>query len=117
MEIVRTPPAPGAARQSAPAPASRTPDKAAQAEIRRAAARQNVSDALAKAILADSNIAPADQQKFNVSLDIHKDTGRVVAEIRNKSTGELVQKIPSETILRNAAMLERVIGTILDTPA
>ena len=124
MEITRLTPVPRVASEAQSAPLAPPQAKAqaikaqtVKAEVRQAKARQNVSDALAKAILAESNIEPTELQKFNVRLDIHKETGRVVAEIENKRTGELLQRIPSETILRGAVMLEKSLGTVLDTPA
>lgn len=117
MEITRTPPA-AVAEQAlkptqAPAPAV---DPKVQAQISHAAARQELSEAQAQAILQDSGIKPADISKFDVRLDIHKETGRVVASIQNKKTGEVLQKFPSESILRGAVMLQNMIGTILDEP-
>jgi len=85
--------------------------------VRQAEGRREVSKALAKAILAESRIEPVEISRFNVRLDIDRDTGRVIAEIQDKKTGELLQKIPSDSLLRSAAMLEQTIGTILDTPA
>lgn len=119
MEITKTPPATVTAQRTGPKPAAepRTQAQIAEAQARQAEARHKVSDALARAILAESNVDPVDFHRFNVRLDIHKDTGRLVAEIENKVTGELLQKIPSETILRGAAMLDQVLGTVLDTPA
>ncbi len=71
----------------------------------------------ARAVLDDSGIPPAEISKYSVRLDIHKETGRVVASIRNKETGEILQSFPSESILRGAVMLKNMIGTILDDPA
>lgn len=76
---------------------------------------EQISSSLAKAVLKDSGIKPADISRFNVRLDIHKETGRVVANIFNKETGKLVQKVPSEALLRQAEMLGEVLGTILDS--
>ena len=118
MEITRTSPIPRAAqRAQEAAPPAQADQSQPRAQARQAEAKRQVGEALAKAILADSNIKPVDISKFSVSLDIHQETGRVVAEIRNKNTGEVLQKIPSESILRGAVMLKQAIGTILDKPA
>lgn len=121
MEIARTSPVPNVAKpaQKAAPDAARggAQSQVARARVQQAEAKREVGEAMAKAILADSNIEPADISKFSVSLDIHKETGRVIAEIRNKDTGEVLQKIPSDSILRGAVMLEQAIGTILDKPA
>ncbi len=121
MEIGHKIPAPAAApapkKTPAPTPApAPAADPAVLARIQKAAAKQELNEAQARAVLEDSGIPPAEFSKFNVRLDIHKETGRVVVSIQNKRTGELLQKLPSESILRGAVMLKNMIGTILDTP-
>ena len=72
--------------------------------------------ALAQKLLESSGIKPAEFDRFRVEIDIDGDTGRVVAEIRNRQTGDLVDEVPSRTLLRQAAMLKETLGTLLDTP-
>lgn len=100
-------------RQQQPSPAARAeqPDPAQGAGLRR-----EIGGELAQKILQESGIRPAEIFRYKVQLDIDGDTGRVVAEVREKDSGELVKEVPSRTLLRQAAMLNEVLGTILDTP-
>ena len=90
------------AEQSSPAPAT---------EMRR-----EIGGQLAQQILKASGIKPAEIFRYKVQLDIDGDTGRVVAEVREKESGELVREVPSRTLLRQAAMLNETLGMILDKP-
>lgn len=78
--------------------------------------RRDITGPLAQKLLEASGVKPAEINRFRVQLDIDDDTGRVVAEVRNKESGELVAEVPSRTLLRQAAMLRDVLGTILDKP-
>jgi len=121
MEITRTPAIAGIASQNRGAATVQQHtapiQPTAKAQVRQAETRRQISEALAREILKESNLPPVEFHKFNVRLDIHKETGRVVAEIENKQTGEVLQKIPSDSLLRSAMMLEQFLGTILDRPA
>jgi len=79
--------------------------------------RQELTGPLAQKVLEDVGIKPAEIDRYRVQLDIDGDTGRVIAEVRNKESGELVTEVPSRTLLRQAAMLKESLGMILDTPA
>lgn len=78
--------------------------------------RRELVGPLARRILEDSGIEPKELSRFRVQLDIDDATGRVIAEIRDKDTGELVDEVPSRKVLRQAAMLKEAIGMILDKP-
>lgn len=71
---------------------------------------------LARSLLRESGVEQADLAKYRVNLDIDGDTGRVIAEIRDRHSGDLVSEVPSRTLLRQAAMLQETLGTILDKP-
>lgn len=96
---------PQAARQtsSGPGPAPGAPSS-------------EIGGRLAHNLLAASGLKDVELAKYKVSLDIDGDTGRVVAEIRDRSSGDLVTEVPSRTLLRHAAMLNETLGTILDKP-
>ena len=78
--------------------------------------RNELTGPLAAKILGDSGLEPAEIFKYRVQLDIDKPTGRVVAEVRDKVSGELVTEVPSRTLLKHAAMLREALGMILDKP-
>lgn len=120
MEITRLPlpntAAPRAQEKLSVGPAT-DDGRALRLSAEKVAERRALKEALAQAILEQSDVPASAVSKVRVRLDIHKETGRLIAAIENKETGKLVQTIPSETILRGAAMLERVVGTVLDKPA
>lgn len=78
--------------------------------------RQELSGPLAAQLLAESVTEPIDIDQYRVQLDIDRGTGRVIAEIRDKETGDLVQEVPPKALLKHAALLKEALGTILDTP-
>ncbi|MCG8355500.1 MAG: flagellar protein FlaG [Kiloniellales bacterium] len=78
--------------------------------------RRELTGALAQRVLEDSGIKPQDISKYRVRLDIDDASGRVVAEVRDKESGELVEEVPSRKILRQAQMLQETLGMILDKP-
>ena len=78
--------------------------------------RDELTGPLAQRILKDSGIGAAEISKYQVKLDIDDDSGRVVAEVRDKHTGELVEEVPSRKLLRQAQLLRETLGMILDKP-
>lgn len=87
-----------------------------QQQPARRAIRDELTGPLAQRILSDSGIKPVEISKYRVQLDIDDDSGRVVAEVRDKATGELIEEVPSRTLLRQAQLLREAIGMILDKP-
>ena len=107
----------GAAAPRAPQARSvKAADVAPQPDSASTKSRGEVTGQLAKRLLADSGIKQADMHRFRVKLDIDVDTGRIVAEVRNRQTDELVTEVPSRKLLRQAAMLKETLGMILDKP-
>ena len=103
-------PQPNTARSSGAVDAPAQPDPASTK------VPGEISGQLARRLLADSGIKQADMDRFRVKLDIDGDTGRVVAEVRNRETNELVTEVPSRKLLRHAAMLKETLGMILEKP-
>jgi len=103
-------------RVAAPVPPAARPTSEAKAAPESPALRNELTGPLAAKVLQDSGIRPEEIFKYRVQLDIDKPTGRVVAEVRNKESGELVTEVPSRTLLRHAAMLREALGMILDKP-
>ena len=93
-----------------PKPAAATPNTATRIS-------RELSGPLAQQLIADSTPEPVRIDQYRIHLDIDRGTGRVVAEIRDKETGDLVQEVPPKTLLKQAALLKEALGTILDTPA
>ena len=116
MEVKNVSPA-ALGGSSAQVPGARSPKAAGSADLP-ASTRVpgEVSGQLARRLMSDSGIKQADMHRFRVKLDIDNDTGRVVAEVRNRVTDELVTEVPSRKLLRQAAMLRETLGMILDKP-
>lgn len=55
-------------------------------------------------------------EPFGYRLEFHVDdaTGRLVAEVVDRETGETVRQVPPEHVLRIAMYLECLIGRLLD---
>ncbi len=87
-----------------------------QAQSNSTEIRDELTGPLAQRILKDSGIEATEISKYRVKLDIDDDSGRVVAEVRNKQTGELVDEVPSRKLLRQAQLLRETLGMILDKP-
>ena len=116
MEVKNVSPvALGSATPQAPRGAKAV-EKANQPDPASTKVQGEVSGQLARRLLTDSGIKQADMHRFRVKLDIDNDTGRVVAEVRNRQTNELVTEVPSRKLLRHAAMLKETLGMILDKP-
>lgn len=96
--------------------ASKAPQPKSGSAAQEAQARREITGPLAQKLLEASGIKPAEISRFRVQLDIDDGTGRVVAEVRSKESGELVAEVPSRTLLRQAAMLRETLGMILDKP-
>lgn len=79
--------------------------------------KPEVTGALRDGLLEAAEIPQSQRHEVRIQLDIDSDSGRVVAEVRDRSTGDLVKELPSRTVLRQAAMLDEVLGLILDKPA
>jgi len=100
--IVQTPadPAPPAAVSPNPETAAAKPPQktppAAAAQARRAA------------------VVP---QNLRVSLDIDQDTHRVIATITDPETGEVIDQLPPENIVKLAASLRAVLKPVVDRVA
>ncbi len=94
-----------------PAVSPRTAEVGANQERRSAP-----SDALTRKVLEAAGLQPTEINKYSVKLDIDNGTGRVVALIHERQSGELVSQVPTESVLRQSALLKEVLGTILDQP-
>lgn len=70
---------------------------------------------LEKLLAADG--APRDQVSLTtvkVELDVDKPTNRVVATIRDRATGEVLNQFPAEAILRDARGIRELLARELD---
>ena len=79
--------------------------------------KAELTGALRDSLLEAAKVPQSNRKEVRVQLDIDGESGRVVAQIRDRATGDLVQELPSRTVLRQAAMLDEVLGLILDKPA
>ena len=56
-----------------------------------------------------------DQQVTRVNFDVDKETGRIVVQVKDVETGDLLRQIPSEEMLDFARNASKGVGVTLDT--
>ena len=56
-----------------------------------------------------------DQQAVRVNFDVDKETGRIVVQVKDVETGDLLRQIPSEEMLDFARNASKGVGVTLDT--
>ena len=56
-----------------------------------------------------------DQQVTRVNFDVDKETGRIVVQVKDVETGDLLRQIPSEEMLDFARNATKGVGVTLDT--
>ena len=56
-----------------------------------------------------------DQQAVRVNFDVDKETGRIVVQVKDVDTGDVLRQIPSEEMLDFARNATRGVGVTLDT--
>ena len=59
--------------------------------------------------------AKIDQQAVSVNFDVDKETGRIVVQVKDVDTGDILRQIPSEDMLEFARNASRGVGVTLDT--
>lgn len=57
---------------------------------------------------------PRDAFSYQLQFHVDEATGRVVAEVVDRETGEIVRQVPPEHVLRIAMYLEMLLGQQLD---
>ncbi len=56
-----------------------------------------------------------DAFSFSLRYKIHDESNRVMVQVIDKETDELIREIPPERLLRLAAQIQEMIGLLLDT--
>lgn len=56
-----------------------------------------------------------DQQVTRVNFDVDKETGRIVVQVKDVDTGDILRQIPSEEMLDFARNATKGVGVTLDT--
>jgi len=56
-----------------------------------------------------------DAFSFNLRFKIHDESDRIMVQVIDKETDELIREIPPERLLRLAAQIQEMIGLLLDT--
>ncbi len=59
--------------------------------------------------------AKIDQQAVSVNFDVDKETGRIVVQVKDVDTGDILRQIPSEDMLEFARNASKGVGVTLDT--
>jgi flagellar protein FlaG len=59
--------------------------------------------------------AKIDQNAVRVNFDVDKETGRIVVQVKDVDTGDVLRQIPSEEMLEFARNASKGVGVTLDT--
>lgn len=70
-----------------------------------------------RALVEAAGLKPSDAAKVRVALSVEEGTNRVIARMYNKETGELIQQMPTDQMLRNAALIREMLGAAVDAIA
>ena len=58
-----------------------------------------------------------ESEEINVAFAVDENSGRVVVQIKDSKSGELIRQVPSEETLKFAHSVHKGVGTILDSKA
>ena len=58
-----------------------------------------------------------ESEEINVAFAVDENSGRVVVQIKDSKSGELIRQVPSEETLKFAHSVQKGVGTILDSKA
>ncbi len=70
---------------------------------------------LERALVEAAGLKSADVGKVRVALAVDENSNRVIARVYNNETGELVRQIPTDEVLRNAALIRELLGESVNT--
>ncbi len=70
-----------------------------------------------RALVEAAGLKPSEAAKVRVALSVEEGTNRVIAKMYNKETGELIQQMPTDQMLRNAALIREMLGAAVDAIA
>ena len=59
--------------------------------------------------------AKIEQQAVRVNFNVDEETGRIVVQVKDVETGDILRQIPSEEMLEFARNASRGVGVTLDT--
>lgn len=94
--------APGRAGEAVPAAAERgqrQQDEAGRAELEKALAKMNV-------LLSDTPV--------RLSFRLHEESGRMMVQVVDLETGEVIKEMPPHELLDTVARIMRFVGLLLD---
>ena len=93
----------------APAKASAVSSPVAKPENKPSAVPQKMQDALASMDLPDLADGTA-----RVELNFNQDTGRVVAKVTDRSSGEVLRELPSKELQQLFSQMREYLGSFVD---
>ena len=67
-----------------------------------------------RALVEAAGLEPQQAAKVQVVLSVDEDSNRVNAKMYNKESGELIQQMPTDQMLRNSAMIRDMLGAAID---
>jgi flagellar protein FlaG len=114
MEVVNSYNAPGSASSYSASPAPKVDTTAANTNAVKAASKpsavpQELQDALASLDLPDVADGSA-----RVELNFNQDTGRVVAKVTDRISGDVLREIPSKELQQLFSQMREYLGSFVD---
>ena len=98
-----------------PAPTGPVPRPVERLEPADAGPRDKSADkALERAVVEAAGLKPDQAAAVRVALSVDEGSNRVIAKVFDKSTGELVRQIPTDEVLRNAAIVRELLGAAVN---
>ena len=73
--------------------------------------------AFERALIEAAGLTEAQATQVRVSLSVDESTNRVIAKMYNDQTGELLRQMPTDQMLRNAALIREMLGAAVNAIA
>lgn len=111
MQVTSLPPSSGMPAQGSPQCATEPKAPARPAET---TGGEVVVRSFERALVEAAGLKPQQAAKVHVVLSVDEDSNRVIAKMYNKESGELIQQMPTDQMLRNSALIREMLGAAVD---
>ena len=114
MQVTSFPPNPGTTSQRLPqaAAAPKAPARAINSSDGEVVVRS-----FQRALVEAAGLKPQQAEQVHVVLSVDEGSNRVIAKMFHKESGELIHQVPTDQMLRNAALIREMLGAAIDAVA
>ena len=104
------------AKLSSPAPSAPANNSAARVELAPAQSQKidNGQASKLQQALANLDIPEIANNDARVELNFNQDTGRVVAKITDRASGEILRELPSKELQQLFSQMREYLGSVVD---